>query len=150
MIPGSPALEDLRRFGGLPASPGATLSAVREAIQRFVVLGEHEAVAVSLFVFHTWAFAAAPATPYLLVVSPEKRSGKSRLLEVLELLVARPWRVAGASEPAMFRKIAQQQPTLLLDEIDAIFGSNGERTEPLRAMLNAGNRPGTCVARCVR
>jgi hypothetical protein len=49
----------------------------------------------------------------------------------------------------MFRKIAQDSPTLLLDEIDAIFGSNSERTEPRRALLNAGNRPGASVARCV-
>ena len=36
----------------------------------------------------------------------------------------------------------------MLDETDAIFGSNGD-TEPLRALLNAGNRRGTSVPRCV-
>jgi hypothetical protein len=49
----------------------------------------------------------------------------------------------------MFRKIAKDKPTLELDEIDAIFNSHSERTEPLRAILNAGNRPGATVARCV-
>ena len=49
----------------------------------------------------------------------------------------------------MFRKIANDRPTLLLDEVDAIFGSNTERTEPLRAIINSGNRPGAAVARCV-
>jgi len=83
------------------------------------------------------------------VTSPERRSGKTRLLEVLELLVRVPWRIASASEAAMFRKISEHRPTLLLDEIDAIFGSATERTEPLRAVINAGNRPGSAVARCV-
>lgn len=98
---------------------------------------------------HTWALDAAHATPYLLVESPERRAGKTRLLEVMELLARAPWRIAAASEAAMFRKINADRPTLLLDEVDAIFGSAGERTEPLRAVLNAGNRPGACVARCV-
>ena len=33
------------------------------------------------------------ASPYLAIMSPEKRSGKTRLLDVFELLVARSWRV---------------------------------------------------------
>ena len=43
----------------------------------------------------------------------------------------------------MFRKIAEQRPTLLLDEVDAIF-ANSENAEALRGILNAGNRPGAC------
>jgi hypothetical protein len=126
------------------------LEQVADTLDRYIVLpGEHERDALVLFVAHTWAIDGAHATPYFLVVSPEKRSGKSRLLHVLELLVARPWGVIGASEAAVFRKIAKHKPTMLLDEIDAVFGSNSERTEPLRAILNAGNRPGATVARCV-
>lgn len=118
--------------------------------ERYVVLpGPAERSALALWIAHSHAADAAHATPYLLVLSPEKRSGKTRLLETVELLVSRPWRVTGASEAAMFRKIEADKPTLLLDEIDAIFGSNAERTEPLRAILNAGNRPGAAVARVV-
>jgi hypothetical protein len=126
------------------------LGEVLGLISKYVVLpSEHETIAVSLWVAHTWAIDGAHATPYLLVTSPERRSGKTRLLEVLELVVRTPWRIASASEAAMFRKISDHKPTLLLDEIDAIFGSATERTEPLRAVLNAGNRPGSAVARCV-
>lgn len=132
------------------AQTGALASRVESFARRFVVLpGEPEWTAFSLFVLHTYALEGAHATPYLLILSPEKRSGKTRVQEVLELLVAHPWRVTGASEAAIFRKIAQDRPTLLLDEIDAIFGTHSERTEPLRAILNAGNRPGATVARCV-
>ena len=128
---------------------GDLLDQVCEFARRFIVVPDAELTAMALWSAHTHAVEAAHATPYLLIVSPEKRSGKTRVAEVLELLVARPWRVTGASEAAVFRKIASQRPTLLLDEIDAIFGSNTERTEPLRAILNAGNRPGAAVARCV-
>src|SRR5205823_4148061 len=98
---------------------------------------------------HTYAIDAAYATPYVLILSPEKRSGKTRLIEVLAELVREPWSVVGASEAALFRRLAERRPTLLLDEIDAVFGSATERTEPVRAILNAGNRRGATVARCV-
>ncbi len=126
------------------------LDALEAFVGRYVVLpGEHEAAALTAWIAHTHAIEAAAATPYLLVLSPERRSGKTLLLEVLELVVAQAWRIASTSEAAMFRKIAQDGPTILLDEIDAVFQSASERTEPLRALLNAGNRRGSTVARCV-
>jgi hypothetical protein len=126
------------------------LAAVEEFGRRFLVLaGDAEWTALALWVAHTHAIEGAHATPYLLLTSPEKRSGKTRTQEVLELLVAKPWRAAGTSEAAMFRRIAADRPTLLLDEIDAVFGTYSERTQPLRAILNAGNRPGGSVARCI-
>jgi hypothetical protein len=69
---------------------------------------------------------------------------------VLELLVSNPWRVITPSEAVVFRKIDAEGPTLLLDEVDAIFNpKTGANVEGLRALLNAGNRPGTKVPRCV-
>ena len=128
----------------------ALLDGVGDFVDRFVVLPcESAKWVIALFVLHTWAFEAAHATPYLVVASAEKRSGKTRLLEVLRLLVREPWYTASTSEAALFRKIEQSVPTLLLDEVDAIFGAQPERTEPLRAVLNAGNRRGAKVARVV-
>ena len=51
----------------------------------------------------------------------------------------------------MFRKLEQDRPTLLLDEVDALFGTkrSAESYEGLRAILNAGNRRGTTVPRMV-
>ena len=60
-----------------------------------------------------------------------------------------PWMIAAASESAMFRKIADQRPTLILDEVDAIFAGKAENAESLRGILNAGNRPRAAVARTV-
>jgi hypothetical protein len=47
-----------------------------------------------------------------------KRSGKTRLLEVAETLVARPWFTGRTTAAALVRKIDGDQPTLLLDESD--------------------------------
>lgn len=123
---------------------------VSSLLKRYVVFASDDQVlALALWVIHTYASEAADATPYILITSPEKRSGKSRLLEVLELIVAGGWRVAGVSEAVLFRKIASRRVTLLLDELDAIFGSYVEKTEPIRGVINAGSRRGGSISRCV-
>jgi Protein of unknown function (DUF3631) len=126
------------------------LNRVVAFLKRFVVFTENsQVVAIALWVFHTHAFNAADSTPYLLITSPEKRSGKSRLLEILNLLVARGWHISGVSEAVLFRKIEKDGPTLLLDESDAIFSTHAEKTEPIRALINAGSRRNGKVSRCV-
>jgi hypothetical protein len=118
---------------------------VRAFIRRFVVLSDAQADAATLWVAHTHAIEAFSCTPYLAITSGEKRSGKTRLLEVLELLVREPLQTANISDAALFRIVGEKAPTLLLDEVDAIFKSR-EREE-LRGMLNAGYRRGAVVHR---
>jgi len=138
-------------FDDAPLRPTAELlERVRDVLSRYVILPSSAArLAIALYVLHTWAFDGAHCTPYLVIQSAAKRSGKTRLEELLEQLVRSPWRIAAASEAAMFRKIETQRPTLLLDEVDAIFGAKAEGTEAVRGILNAGNRPGAAVARVV-
>src|SRR5262249_24866255 len=120
-------------------------------VRRFVVMTEAQAVTVAFFVAHTYVIDAAEATPYLAVTSAEKRRGKSRLLEVPAVLVHRPLRGGGATEAALFRSLGDEAgpPTLLFDEVDAIFGPKARDHEDLRALLNSGYRRGTPVLRCV-
>jgi Protein of unknown function (DUF3631) len=111
-------------------------------IHRFVVLGDTQADAAVLWDAHTHALEAFDTTPYLALTSAEKRSGKSRLLEVLELLVRSPLSAVNMSDAVLFRVIAKSTPTILIDEADAVFGGNGREREELRGMLNAGWRRG--------
>lgn len=124
------------------------LDEVQALIAKFVVLPSgHAGTVLSLFALHTWALDAAAATPYLLVLSAEKQSGKSRLVEVLRFVVRDPCHAASGSEAALFQIIGAKRPTLILDETDAIFGVRSDRTEGLRGILNAGNRPGAAALR---
>ncbi len=129
---------------------GSLLRQIRRHMSRYVVLpGADEEVALALFVAHTWAFDGAHATPYIVIQSPEKQSGKTRVLEVIGVLVREPLQVASASEAALFRQIEQVRCTLLLDEIDATFAQHSERTEALRGLINSGNRASGSAIRCV-
>jgi hypothetical protein len=69
------------------------------------------------------------------------------LLEVLELLVRMPVATANISNAALFRVIQQSKPTLLIDEIDSIFGKKAREREEFRGMINAGYRRGATTHR---
>jgi hypothetical protein len=109
-------------------------------VRRFVVLSAAQADAWALWVVHTHALDAAEETPYLWITSPEKRSGKTRLLEVSRLVVARPWFTGRVSAAALVRKVDKTRPTLLLDESDAAFNGEKDYAEVLRGLLNTGHR----------
>src|SRR5262249_893789 len=74
--------------------------------------------------------------------------GKTRMTEVLEQIVAEPVRAVCISEAALFRLVEERKPTLILDEAEVLTGK-GERAEAIRSLLNAGNRAGAQVPRCV-
>jgi hypothetical protein len=121
-------------------------------LRRYVVFANREqADAVALWCGHTWLYDQFDTTPYLAVQSPEKRSGKSRLLECLTLLVREPLSAGGTSVAAVFRIVNEKHPSLLLDEADTVFRSrmadNG--AEELRGLLNNGYRRGTPYLRVV-
>ena len=131
-----------------PEDGAGLLDDLAAFVRRFVVISDAQAAAVALWIVHTHALEAAEETPYLAITSAEKRSGKTRLLEILTRLVARPLATSNISDAALFRSIANDRPTLLFDEIDAIFGPKARDREDLRGMINAGHRRGAEVRRC--
>jgi Protein of unknown function (DUF3631) len=118
-------------------------------IRRFVALSEAQALLIALWIVHTHALDAADTTAYLNIHSAEKRSGKTRLLEVLSLLVARAWFTGRVTAAVLVRKVAAETPTLLLDESDAAFKGDREYAETLRGVLNAGFRRGGVASLCI-
>ncbi|AGG08468.1 DUF3631 domain-containing protein [Dehalococcoides sp. THU3] len=118
-------------------------------IKRYVVLTSEQLVAIVLWVAHTYLIGHADTTPYLNIHSAEKRSGKTRLLEVLETLVSNPWPTGRATSAVLARKIDAECPTLLLDESDAAFKGEKEYSETLRGILNSGYRRGGKSSICV-
>ena len=118
-------------------------------IRRFVVLSSAQADVMALCILHSHAVAAADTTPYLHLTSVEKQSGKTRALEVCQLLVFRPWYTGRTTAAALVRKVNAEHPTLLLDETDAAFRATEEYVQALRGTLNLGHRRGGKVTVCV-
>lgn len=123
------------------------LADTEEFVKRFVVFShEHQPVAVTLWVAHTYSFLAARVTPYLAITAAEKESGKTRLLEVLKLITRQPKMVASMSVAYLFRVIGTH-PTLLLDELDTLWNQKGDTPEAIRGILNAGFQPSATIGR---
>jgi hypothetical protein len=128
------------------------LDDVEEFISRFVVYpNEHSRIAHALWIAHTHRMEAWESTPRIAFLSPEPGSGKSRALEVTELLVPRPVHAVNTTPAYLFRKVSDEAglPTILYDEIDTVFGPRAKENEDVRGMLNAGHRKGAVAGRCV-
>jgi len=87
-----------------PDSDGAArLDAIAGHLRRYVVLSDVQRDALALWTAHTHAFEAADATPYHHITFPERESGKTRLLEALEQVVARPLMMSNTTAAALAR-----------------------------------------------
>jgi hypothetical protein len=130
----------------------ALLDDVRTFLCRFVSYPtEHAAVAHTLWIAHTHLMGAWESTARLSFLSPEPGSGKTRALEVTEPLVPRPVHATNVSPAYLYRKCGAEDgpPTILFDEIDAIFGPKAKEHEDVRSFLNSGHRRGATFGRCV-
>jgi len=121
----------------------AVLDEVLAVLTRYVVFPSAEAAhAVVLYAAATHAQAKLEFASRLVVKSPVKRCGKSRLLDVLVQLVCNAMATADISAAALVRSVSEDDPpTIVLDEADAIFGKalkGDEKAEHLRGILNAG------------
>jgi hypothetical protein len=128
------------------------LDDVYDFLGRFIAYpSEHAHRAHTLWIAHAHVMDAWDSTPRIAFLSPEPGSGKTRALEVSELLVPRPIEAVNATPAYLFRKVSDPDgpPTILYDEIDTLFGPKAKDNEEVRGMLNAGHRRGAMAGRCV-
>jgi hypothetical protein len=142
-----PKLEKVARSEG-----AALLEDVSKFLARFVIYpSEHAQIAHVLWIAHAHLMGAWESTPRLAFLSPEPASGKTRSMEVSELLVPDPVAAVNVTPAYLFRKVGGDDgpPTILFDEIDTVFGAKAKEHEELRALLNSGHRRGAVAGRCV-
>jgi hypothetical protein len=127
------------------------MARVVDFLHRFVSYpSEHAHIAHALWCVHTHLMDRWESTPRLAFLSAEPASGKTRALEITELLVPNPVVAVNVSPAYLFRKVGSEQGvTLLYDEIDTVFGPKARENEELRGLLNAGHRKGAVAGRCV-
>jgi hypothetical protein len=133
------------------AAEGAELLAeVQAYLSRFVVFpSEHARTAVTLWAAHTHLVKCFDSTPRLALLSAEKQSGKTRTVEILELLCVGAEILNDASAAYLYRRIEAAAVTVLLDEADAIWkrGKSDDSAEALRSIVNCGHRKRGTVGR---
>lgn len=115
---------------------------IRATLARYIVMPEPYLDFLPIWVAHTYCLDVLQLTPYLVIYSPTMRSGKTRLLEILEQFTWKGWLVSDLSGPSIFRKLKEERVTMLIDEADAM--TLPQRT---RNVLNTGYRAGGKVVR---
>ena len=126
-----------------PVDGASLLDGIKTQVQRYVVLHEASAIAIALWIVHTYCFHAFEFSPRLAITSPEKRCGKTTLLGVVEAMVSKPLSASNITAAAIFRTVEDCRPTLLIDEADTFLPDN----EELRGVLNSGHK---CTGNIIR
>src|SRR5687768_14212703 len=91
------------------ATIGDYLADVEALLCRYVAFpSEHEPTAIALWIAHAQLVDRFETSPLLAVTSAEMRSGKTRVLEILELLVPNPYRVIMPSEAVVYTVLSQR------------------------------------------
>jgi hypothetical protein len=137
---------------GESADGAELLDEIRNFLGRFVAYPSTEAhVAHVLWIVHAHLMDAWESTPRIGFLSTEPGSGKTRALEITELLVPSPVEAVNVTPSYLFRKVGgEERPTILFDEIETVFGPKAKKdNEEIRGLLNAGHRKGAVAGRCV-
>jgi hypothetical protein len=133
-----------------PTRLSRTLDEVAEFLNRFMALTDAQLDAVVLWAAATHIADDFDVVAYLFINSPEKRSGKTLLMDILEHFVCRGRPTTNISPAALYRMVAAVKPTLLIDEADTIFARRGNvdpAKSDLAGLCNAGYKKGRLVYR---
>jgi hypothetical protein len=97
------------------SSPAELLGGIAALILACVDLSMSDVSLIAAFVVSTWFIEDLAVAPYLALVGPP-RSGKTTLLQVLNLVCRRPLLTADITSAAFYEVYEKLSPTLLVDE----------------------------------
>lgn len=108
------------------------------------------AFVLSLWTIGTWTYQTFDAFPYLVITSATKRSGKTRLAELLSPLCRNPFNFAAMTAAVLFRTLesaGEKGATIFFDEAEKL---SSEAASDMRSVLNVGYRRGQSIPRVVQ
>ncbi|HJY84458.1 MAG TPA: DUF3631 domain-containing protein [Candidatus Binatia bacterium] len=137
----------LHFLSGGTVAGAALLADVRHFFTRFAVFRDKR-TPLLLAAWTLGTYRVFRVFPYLALRSPDKRCGKSRVLDILSLLTFNASsRVVHPTEAQIFRGPSRNGGTLLLDEVEALGKADKDTYAGLLAVLNSGFERGGSVSR---
>jgi hypothetical protein len=108
------------------------------------------ALLIAVWVLGTYAYDVFSFFGYLWLNSPEKRCGKSLLMDVLHSITAKATPRLNNATKATISRIAAQKHTMLIDEFENMRTQDREKYGEVMTILNAGFQSGGQVPVCER
>ncbi len=121
------------------------INEIQVLISRHMILPHGALPAISLWIVATYVYNDFRIFPKLSIISPEKRCGKSTLLDIISGLCSRSLLASNITPAAIFRVIEASRPSLLIDEADTFVAG---RNDDMIGIINSGHTKNT--ARVVR
>jgi len=118
----------------------ALVQNVQDLFEKYAVLPQEGiSLVLASWALSTWTMRSFDTHPLIAITSPEKRCGKSRLLELLFLVCLKPIPAANISTAALYRIVSDTYRTLLVDEAQNLR-SRDDRSAALLEILCASYR----------
>lgn len=125
--------------------PFNTLHKIETYIDRYISFHDHTyTLPLALWCMGTHIYQDFDAFPYLVITSLTKRSGKTRLSEIVSNLAANSRNFAAMTGPTLYRSIQDEHPTIIFDEAETL---SSEAASIQRSVLNVGYRKGQTIPR---
>jgi len=126
-------------------SVNSTLKKLRAFISSYLFISDPAILyPISYWIAGTYIYESFDSFPYMVITAMTKRSGKTRLSELIAFTCNMPFRVAGATAASLFHAIQQNKPTIIWDEAESL---SSEASSVVRAFLNVGYRKGQTIPR---
>lgn len=119
---------------------------VEKYINEYVGFADNYSLPIALWVLATYTFPSFDAFPYMVITADTKRSGKTRLAEIISFCCSNPRFFTAMTPSTMFNIIEAEHPVVIFDEAETL---SSESQGVMSQVLNAGYRKGSKVPRMV-
>lgn len=121
------------------------INKIENYLNRFVSFSDpNYTLPIALWTLCTFIYPHFDAFPYMVITSETKRSGKSRLSELMGFVCSNPMSSGAMTPASIFQSITNDHPTIFFDEAEVL---SQESASVMRSVLNMGYRKGQTVVR---
>jgi hypothetical protein len=122
------------------------LKGIADTLDAYSILPEHGSTAIALWLLFAHVLDAFWIAPLLSIESPERRCGKSKLLDLIELLAPRGYMSGNMSVATTFRVCDERKPTFVWDEVKRFI--TPDKVELIGLLETGYRRRSAWVDRC--
>lgn len=126
----------------------ATVAAIEAFFAKYIVFADPSySLPLALWIIGTFVYQDFDAFPYVVITAATKRSGKTRLSELMSMVCKNPQNLGALTPAGVFHSMDSKDPVVLFSDEAEELSSEG--ATQMRAVLNMGYRKGQSVRRIV-